>query len=72
MSTLLTKRAVAAALTRHRKPDDPALLTAKRDLAAAGLEQFIRRTVDAAPPLSPDQRDRLALLLRAPSGGDAV
>lgn len=29
-----------------------------------GLEDYIRRTVDAAPPLTPEQRDRLAILLR--------
>jgi hypothetical protein len=33
------------------------------------IEDYIRRTVAAAPPLSPEQRDRLALLLRAPSDG---
>ena len=35
------------------------------------VERRIRELVDAAPPLTPAQRDRLALLLRAPSGGDA-
>jgi hypothetical protein len=28
------------------------------------LTSYIQRLVDDAPPLSPDQRDRLALLLR--------
>ena len=40
-----------------------------RDLAAVKLEDYIRRTVDAAPPLTDAQRDRLATLLR---GGESV
>jgi hypothetical protein len=31
---------------------------------AEQLEEHIRRVVDAAPPLTAEQRDRLALLLR--------
>lgn len=38
-----------------------------RDLAVAKLEDYVRRTVDGAPPLPPGARERLALLLR---GGD--
>lgn len=41
---------------------------ARRSLKTERLSEHIRRTVDAAPPLTPEQRDRLALLLRAPSG----
>jgi hypothetical protein len=39
--------------------------------AAAGdaLAEHIRRLVDAAPPLTSTQRDRLALLLRSSVGG---
>lgn len=66
MSTL-SHRARVAALTRHH-PDGPELDVARRDLAAAKLADYIRRTVDAAPSLTPAQRDRLALLLK---GGDA-
>ena len=51
--------------TRHHGADAPETHQARRDLAAARLEQFIKRTVDTAPPLSPEQRDRLALLLGA-------
>jgi hypothetical protein len=40
---------------------------ARRELVAAGLEDHIRRIVDAAPPLTPAQRERLALLL-CPNG----
>jgi hypothetical protein len=37
-------------------------------MRAERLADYIKRTVDAAPALTPAQRDRLALLLR---GGDA-
>ena len=40
---------------------------ARRELAEAKLAAYIPRMVDEAPPLSPEQRDRLAVLLR--SGG---
>jgi hypothetical protein len=34
--------------------------------AGAGLDAYIRELVDAAPPLTAEQRDSLALLLRRP------
>lgn len=39
----------------------------RRQLRESRLAEHIRKTVDAAPPLTADQRDRLALILR----GDA-
>ena len=59
-------RARVAALSRDRATNDPALLDARRDLRAARLEEYIARTVAAAPPLTDEQRSRLALLLRDP------
>jgi len=51
-------------------PDQPdRILDARRDLAAAKIEDYIAKVVDAAPPLNAEQRDRLALLLRG-GGGD--
>jgi len=38
---------------------------------ATGLADYVRRTVDKAPPLTPEQRDRLALLLRPTEGWPA-
>lgn len=64
-------RARRAGLLRRRPPNDPLVVRSARDLAAANLESFIRRTVDAAPPLTAEQRDKLATLLRAPSSGGA-
>lgn len=60
-------RARIGALSRSRAPDDPDLIEARRDLAAARLAEHIKRVVDAAPPLSDVQRDQLALLLRSGS-----
>ncbi len=60
-------RARLAALTRHRNPDDPALSDARRDFAAERLAEVVRRVVDAAPPLTAQQRDTIATLLRAPA-----
>ena len=34
--------------------------------AGTGLDAYIRELVDAAPPLTAEQRDTLALLLRRP------
>ena len=57
-----------------KRPDDPDLVKARRDLKAARLEDYIKKTVDAAPPLSREQLDRLAILLRggSPPGGSAA
>lgn len=61
-------RARVASLTARKA--DPALIDeARRDLRASRLADYIKRTVDEAPPLTPSQRDRLALLLR---GGDVA
>lgn len=64
-------RARVASLTA-RKADPGLIADARRDLRAARLAEHIKRTVEAAPPLTPEQRDRLALLLRATSGADAT
>ncbi|MEY4081692.1 MAG: hypothetical protein RL430_2122 [Actinomycetota bacterium] len=58
------ERARVASLSRSRTPDDPALVSARRDLKAARLEDHIRRVVAEAPPLTDEQRDKLAAILR--------
>lgn len=59
-----------AALKRHH-PNSPELIApAARELKVAILAEYIRKVVDAAPPLTADQRDRLAVLLRG--GPDAA
>lgn len=62
------QRARVAGLSRSRPADDPDLLDARRDLRATRLAEHIARVVDEAPPLTPEQRDRLAVILR---GGGA-
>jgi hypothetical protein len=47
--------------------NDTDRLTDRRELRAA--EDYVRRLVDAAPPLTAEQRDRLAVLLRRTPGG---
>lgn len=65
-------RAKVAALSRDRSPDDPQLLAARRDLAAANVERYVARVVAEAPPLTPEQRDRIARLLRNSGAGAAA
>jgi hypothetical protein len=67
MASWQSERARVASLSRSRTPTDPDLIAAKRDLRAERLAEHIARVVADAPPLTAEQRDRLALLLR---GGD--
>ena len=57
----------------NRAIDDPVTLAKagrlmrkaiKRQEEEAKIAEYIQKIVDAAPPLTPEQRDRLALLLR--------
>lgn len=57
-------RGRVAALTRSRAIDDPELVDAKLKLREIRLAEYIQQTVEAAPPLTVEQRSRLALLLR--------
>lgn len=66
-----TERARVASLSRSRTSDDPDLLAARLRLKVARLEDYITRVVDEAPPLTAEQRDKLAALLR-PVGGVAA
>lgn len=46
----------------------PDIAVRKRDLKADKLAAHIARVVDTLPPLTAEQRDRLALLLRGDAG----
>jgi hypothetical protein len=59
-----TERARVASLSRSRDPDDPDLVEARRNLRCERLADYIARVVDEAPPLTEEQRDRLARILR--------
>ena len=50
---------------RRGEPDEK-IADLRRDLRAAQLEKYVREIVDKAPPLTAEQRDRIAALLRAP------
>jgi hypothetical protein len=57
-------RARVAALSRPDAGDDTKRTDAKRDLAAAKITAYVEKILAAAPPLSDEQRTRLAELLR--------
>jgi len=78
-ATLRRKRAKIAAITRgiragERPADDPELIDTKRDCLAGRAEEYIAELLRQAPPLSDEQRCRLAELLRPVRrlGGDAA
>jgi hypothetical protein len=52
----------------RRRGDHAAAERAARDLRTANLEKAIRAIVDAAPPLTSEQRTRLAELLTSGPG----
>ncbi|GAB6858880.1 hypothetical protein [Microbacterium xylanilyticum] len=64
--TLSAQMARAIANTRYaRKSGDSARIAdAQRDIAEAKITSAIQRVVDAAPPLYPEQRERLATIIR--------
>lgn len=65
-SEVARTRSRVAVAARLGTPNDQEI--ARRDHAAAKLADYIARTVDAAPTLTAEQSDRLAVLLR---GGSA-
>lgn len=63
------ERAKIAALSRcvaagERKADDPELAAARRNLRALRLEDHVTRVLAEAPPLTQEQLERIAALLR--------
>lgn len=62
MSWTKTRSEIALAVRNNPDADVTEL---RRQLKAERLEEYISRVVDAAPPLTAEQRDRLAVLLRA-------
>ena len=50
--------------TGARRPDDPELKDAHRDFAAAKINDYILEVLSSAPPLTDEQRNALAELLR--------
>jgi hypothetical protein len=71
-TTWKQKRAKIAGLSRDRKPDDPELVEARRELRAQRLAEHVDNVVAGWPPLTDAQLDRIAALLRSGSRGDAA
>ncbi len=65
----LTARNRYGAVKRHHPDNLELLADARRELAAAKLEDYISRTLADAPPLCTDQLERLAGLLRGGQHG---
>lgn len=69
-SPVTQARARLAARTRHYPDGDHA--EARRDLAAANIQAYVQRVIAAAPPLTNEQREKLAMLLSAPPSQDGI
>lgn len=63
MSTWTHERARIAALSRSRAADDPEIVDARRNMRAERLAQHVAEVVAKAPPLTKEQRQRIAALL---------
>lgn len=61
--TIRSARGALGAAVRHHGDDAEAVDAARQQLKAATAEDYIRRLVDGAPPLTDSQRSRLAVLL---------
>jgi hypothetical protein len=61
---VLKARATVAAQKRHHPEGGEAVDNAVRDLNEVKLRQHIEKVVSQAPPLSDEQRSRLAALLQ--------
>lgn len=63
-----------SALARHAAAvrwDKPNQSETARDLATARIVEYVAQVVSSAPPLTQEQRDRIAALLRPVGGGAA-
>jgi hypothetical protein len=61
-------RSKVGATRRHYGADDPRSVEAVRELREAMAGEAIQKIVSAAPPLSIEQKARLAILLLRPTG----
>ncbi|MFD4551404.1 hypothetical protein [Streptomyces sp. NPDC058466] len=52
------------AINTRWHPDSPQIIEDQREYKALTLEDHIKRVVDSFPPLTEEQRARLAVLLR--------
>ncbi len=59
-------RARLAAAVRHHPDDTETIAEYRSEYKAGRAEAYIRHLVDSAPPLTAEQRDKLAVLMRGP------
>ena len=59
------QRSEAAALKLHYGPDDPEYVAAERDYWADRLHDYVAAALAKAPPLTDEQLERIAALLRS-------
>jgi hypothetical protein len=69
-TTWQSERARIAGLSGrpNRSADDPDIVEARRNLKALRLEDHVKKVLADAPPLTDEQRDRIASLLRMGGG----
>jgi len=71
--SIFHERGRVAALSRSRSADDSELVDAKRSLAEKKIAAYVEKVLAQAPPLTDEQRTKLADLLRpVRQGGDAA
>lgn len=58
-------RARIAGLSRDRAAKDPELLDARAQLAVQNIINFVNKTLEKAPPISAEQRQRITALFEA-------
>lgn len=64
-----TARARLSANQRHHGPDSPEVAASRMELREAKLADAIKREAESDPPLSMEQRAKLANLLLRAGGG---
>lgn len=62
-ATTRTLRGQLGAIRRHHPDQDDSSIA--RDLAASVITDYVVKVVDSAPPLTDEQCDRIASLLRS-------
>ena len=70
-NTVFSKRGKYAQAIRWHGQDSQQAADSRRDLAEAQIEAYIDKILSEAPPLTPEQRNRLAELLRPVREGGA-
>ena len=64
MSTWTKSRSELATLAKTHDKSDPVMIAKRAELRALKLEDHVRRVLAEAPPLTDEQREKIAQLLR--------